>query len=94
MTTAEALRLARNQVQLVRWGKQWQVNTWSARHRAWHVGNLEDYATARARASRATVRRALCLLGFDPWDADSAAEKHATGTVRARVLAALREIDA
>ncbi len=88
---AAAIKLARAEVQMVQWGRQWQCNTWSTEHRAWWSGNLEDFAAARARASRHVVAYALRLLGVDPWCADGLAEKHSTGTVRARILAALAE---
>jgi hypothetical protein len=89
-----AIKQARQHVALVQFGRQWQVNTWSEKHRAWWQGQPTDYAKARATASATVVAGALQALGVEGWEAMTLSDRHSAGSVRARVMAALREVDA
>jgi hypothetical protein len=87
---ASAIKQARSEVQLVPFGRQYRVDTWSEKHRSWWQGHLTDYRTARAAASGAVVALALQILGVDRWEALSLSERFAEGRVEARVRAALQ----
>ncbi|WP_395794393.1 hypothetical protein [Aquimonas sp.] len=87
-----AITDARTKVSLLRFGNQWQVNTYSESHRAWWQGQPTDYARARAAASSITVQFAQEALGADRLDASVESEGWA-GTVRERVAAAAKRLE-
>lgn len=94
MEISAAIRKARSEVQMVRFGNQWQVNTWSAQRRAWWQGGPTDYHRARALYSEAVVRRALEALGYCEEDACGLAYSLPRGSIRSRIKYALDKFPA
>lgn len=91
LSVTAAIKQARSEVRLLPFGRQYRVDTWSTEHRAWWLGQLTDYAQARALHSKTVVALALQILGVERWGALSLSERFAEGRVVDRVRAALRE---
>lgn len=88
-----AIRTARKNVEILPFGRQWQVNTWSEHHRAWWQGQPTDYSRARKAHSEAVTQFALEALGAAPDDAAiEAYNRGRSGAVRARVSGAARAL--
>ena len=91
MSIAKAIKKARQNVSLVSFGNQWQVNTYSESHRAWWQGNPTTYAQARRWASEAIVQFALEKLGYLGEDAYDLSVTLPCGTIRDRIKWALEK---
>jgi hypothetical protein len=87
----KAIKEARENVALVRFGNQWQVNTYSESHRGWWQGSPTSYAQARKWASEAIVQFALEELGYSKEDARGLSSTSAYGTIRERIKRALED---
>jgi hypothetical protein len=83
-----AIREARENVKLIPFGKQWQVNTYFESHRAWWQGQPTDYFQARSTATDTIVAYALVSLGADHFDASCEACSETRGNVCERVKSA------
>jgi len=88
-SVATAIREARSEVQMIRWGNHWEVLTWSESHEAWLGSDHTDYYRARSISSTSVVISALMMLGMEREDAVDNAELFRTGSIESRVRAAI-----
>lgn len=89
ISKSAAIRQAKSEVTLDRFGGQWLVMEWDAQAQAWRQGSPRDYARARAARSDEVVRRALLALGVSEWDAEAAVDRDRSyadgGSIEVRV---------
>ena len=57
-----AIKHARANVRLYQMGRQWRIDTYDARAKAWRQGSSTDYWQARASQSQALLDRARAFL--------------------------------
>jgi hypothetical protein len=60
-----AIKKARDEVSLFRFGNQWKISIWDEKFRAWYECHARPYADARLAASAAMLRKALEFTGGD-----------------------------
>ena|ERR1051326_5416567 len=65
LSPTAALRHARSETALYRFGGGWIAATYDQQARAWRQGQIQPYAAARAEHQRDVIARAAHLLGLD-----------------------------
>ena len=65
MTAAQAIKTAKGRVSMHRFGRQWIVNVYDPKMRAWWQGNPTEWGRAKAAYREDLIREALDVLEVD-----------------------------